>query len=65
MDSQEIVIEEVGVVEVVTEVVIVVDMEVIVVTEGKTVAEEEAEEGKSTSFCYNYDICLVNNYFII
>jgi len=45
VDSQEIVIEEVGVVEVVTEVVIVVDMEVIVVTEGKTVAEEEAEEG--------------------
>jgi len=45
VDSQEIVIEEVGVVEVVTEVVIVVDMEVIAVTEGTTVAEEEAEEG--------------------
>jgi len=45
VDSQEIVIEEVGVVEVVTEVVIVVDMEVIVVTEGTTVAEEVAEEG--------------------
>ena len=46
MDSQEIVIEEVEVEEVVTEVVIVVDMEVIVVTEGTTVAEEVAEEGE-------------------